>query len=256
MRFLLPFLMCGFAIAFQEGAQTRNQRTSPADVAAGAKTFRSHCSPCHGLNGEGGLGPNLANGRFYHGNTDSDLLNNISNGLPGKPMPGLFYSPDRLWQVVAFIRSLNVAAATKKAGDPRRGAELFRSQGCVRCHRLNGEGGRLGPDLTQIGQSRSQEFLRQSIVDPNADVQPRYWIVHCRDRSDDEYEGFLMNEDTYTVQFIDLQERLHSFPKAELKEYRIEKTSKMPPYKDALSDEQIRDLVAYLSSLRPPGGAR
>ena len=35
------------------------------DVTAGAKTFRSHCAECHGLNGEGGRGPNLSDGVFY-----------------------------------------------------------------------------------------------------------------------------------------------------------------------------------------------
>ena len=254
MRLLL---ICGLAIAAQDGQPPQNPRTSPADVAAGAKTFRSHCSPCHGLHGEGGLGPNLASGRFYHGSRDIDLLNNIADGIPGTAMPGLFYSPDRVWQIVAFIRSLNAAAAAAKpAGDPRTGAELFRSKGCARCHRVNGEGGRLGPDLTQVGQSRSPEFLRQSILDPNADVQPRYWVVHCQDRSGAAYEGFLMNEDTYTIQFIDLQERLHSLSKDQLKEYRVEKTSKMPSYKGTLSDKQLQDLVAYLSSLRPTGGAQ
>jgi putative heme-binding domain-containing protein len=257
MRLQVLFAICAVALAAQEPEQAVNPRTSPEDIAAGAKTFHSHCSPCHGLRGEGGLGPNLANGRFYHGSSDLDLLNNISNGIPGTPMPGLFYSPDRVWQIVAFIRSLNAASTAMSAGDPNRGAELFKSKACVRCHRVNGEGGRLGPDLTHAGQTRSPEFLRQSIVDPNADVQPRYWVVRCRDGSGSEYEGFLMNEDTYTVQFIDIQERLHSFPKAELKEYRVEKTSKMPSsYKLTLSDEQIQDLVAYLSSLRAAGGDR
>src|SRR5580704_4723477 len=165
MTYLLLF---GLVFAAQPADMQRNPHTSPADVAAGAKTFRQHCSPCHGLNGEGGRGPNLASGQFYHGSSDLDLLNNISDGIPGTEMPSLFYSPDRVWQVVAFIRSLNVGA-TAPAGDATRGAALFRSQGCPQCHRIHGEGGRLGPDLTYIGQLRSAGHLRQSVIDPNAD---------------------------------------------------------------------------------------
>lgn len=254
MRFIL-FLLASTLVA-QEAEPARNPRTSRADIAAGASTFRSHCSPCHGLNGEGGLGPNLASGHFYHGSTDRDLLTNISNGIPGTPMPGLFYSPDRVWQIVAYIRSLNAAATASARGNVTHGAALFQSSGCVRCHRINGEGGRLGPDLSQIGQTRSPEFLRRSIVDPNADVLPRYWVVHFRDASGTEYEGFRMNEDTYTVQFMDMQERLHSFAKADLKEYRVDKTSKMPSYKDSLRSDDVQDLVAYLSTLRAPGGVK
>ncbi len=255
---MLPglILVVGTMLQGQQQEEVRNPRTSPADLAAGAKTFRSHCSVCHGLNGEGGRGPNLAKGDFYHGSSDSDLLNNISSGIPGTEMPGLFYSPDRVWQVVAYIRSLNAAATVKAVGDPARGAALFRSKGCAPCHRVNGEGGRLGPDLTHIGRTRSPDHLRQSIIDPNADVPQRYWLVTCKDSSGKEYQGFLMNEDTYTVQLIDMQEQLHSFDKVELKEYRVEKASKMPSYKDALTGEELQDLVAFLVALRPHGGPR
>jgi len=95
----LLFLWAATLAAQQE--DVRNPRTSPADVAQGQKTFRSHCAPCHGVNGEGGLGPNLTTGVFYHGSTDADLLRNIANGIEGTEMPGLFYSPDRIWQVIA-----------------------------------------------------------------------------------------------------------------------------------------------------------
>jgi putative heme-binding domain-containing protein len=222
-------------------------------VEAGAKTFRSHCSPCHGLKGEGGSGPNLTTGHFYHATTDEELLNVISNGVPGTAMPGNFYSPDRLWQVVAYVRSLSAAAGQSANGDPKHGAELFNTKGCKGCHRINGVGGRLGPDLSDVGRSRSPEFLTRSIVDPSNEVQPRYWSVHCRDASGNTYDGYLMNEDTYTVQFIDTKERLHTFQKSGIKDYRVEKTSRMPAYK--LSDGDTADLVAYLFSLRKSGGA-
>jgi cytochrome c oxidase cbb3-type subunit 3 len=253
---MLPILFFLSLLSGQQQEEMRNPRTSPVDLAAGAKTFRSHCSACHGLNGEGGRGPNLANGQFYHGSSDLDLLNNISDGIPGTEMPALFYSPDRVWQVVAYIRSLNAAATAKAVGDPARGVALFRSKGCPQCHRVNGEGGRLGPDLTNIAPTRSAEHLRQSVIDPNADVAQRYWLVTCKDSSGKEYQGFPMNEDTYTVQFIDMQEQLHSFDKADLKEYTVEKVSKMPSYKDALPGEQLQDLVAYLASLRSHRGPR
>src|SRR5579872_677045 len=251
MRALL-ILIVAVNLCGQE--QTRNPHTSRADIAAGARTFRSHCSPCHGMNGEGGRGPNLASGRFYHGSSDLDLLNNIANGIPGTEMPGLFYSSDRLWQVVAYIRSLNVTAGPRPKGNIARGQKLYQSNGCPQCHRIKGEGGRLGPDLTQIGESCSPAYLHRALIDPNADIPKRYWVVKCRDASGSGYEGFLMNEDTYTVQFIDMHEQLHSFEKAKLTDYKVEKISKMPSFQNVLSDSQLDDLVAFLSSLRTPRG--
>lgn len=244
------------ATQIEELATTRNPFTSPADVAAGAKTFRSHCASCHGLNGEGGRGPNLASGVFFHGSADLDLLNNISDGILGTEMPGLFYSPDRVWQVVAFIRSLNAGRDSTPKADVARGAGLFKSKGCHQCHRVNGEGGRLGPDLSEIGRTRSVEHLRAALVDPNADVRQRYWVVSFTDSGDKSHEGFLMNEDTYTVQFIDVNERLYSVSKSELKDYKVEKVSRMPSFRDSLSSSELEQLAAYLSSLRPKGGAQ
>ena len=239
----------------EEITTTRNPRNSPADVAAGAKTFRSHCASCHGVNGEGGRGPNLASGVFFHGSSDLDLLNNISDGIQGTEMPGLFYSPDRVWQVVAFLRSLGAGTARKSTGDVARGTELFKSKGCHQCHRINGEGGRLGPDLSDIGKTRSVEHLRAALIDPQADVRQRYWVVSFRDASGKRQEGFLMNEDTYTVQLIDMNERLHSVSKSRLKDYKVEKTSRMPSFKDSLNNSELEQLVHYLSSLQPKGGA-
>jgi putative heme-binding domain-containing protein len=248
---LLVILLAAATLTGQE-PKVRKKRITPADIAAGAKTFRSHCSPCHGMNGEGGRGPNLANGRFYHGSSDADLLRNISDGIQGTEMPGLFYSPDRVVQVIAYIRSLRPPRG-KPGGNFEEGAAIFRAKGCPQCHRIRGEGGRLGPDLSTIGEMRSAAFLRESIIDPNADVRQQFWMVRCRDRAGQTYEGFLLNEDTYSVQFLDFQERMRSLDKAGLEDYRVEKKSHMPSFRDSLTDGELGELVAYLSSLRSEG---
>ena len=114
----------------------------------------------------------------------------------------------------------------------------------------------MGPDLSAIGKTRSAEHLRQSILEPNADVRKRYWLVNVTDAAGQTFEGFLMNEDSYTVQFIDMSERLHSMEKAGLKSYKIDRISKMPSYAGKVTGDQVNQLVAYLSSLRPAGGAQ
>lgn len=226
------------------------------DVTAGAKTFRSHCAVCHGFHGEGGRGPNLTRGEFYHGNSDRELLNIISNGIPGTEMPGLFYSADRIGQIIAYLRTLRPAPGSMPHGNARAGETLFSEKGCGSCHRIKGVGGRIGPDLTNIGAERSTEYLRQSIVEPDADVARRYWIATLRFEDGRSSQGYVLNEDTYSVQLIDFSGQLHSISKADLRDFAVEKTSKMPAYKDGLSDQQLEDLVTYLSSLRPVRGAQ
>ena len=236
--------------------ESHNPKTSPADVEAGKKTFHSHCSPCHGYNAEGAIGPNLAAGRFYHGSGDRDLYRNISQGIAGSEMPGIFYNGDRVWQLVAFIRSLH-QPDERPSGDPSRGQAIYASSGCAGCHRINGQGGSLGPDLSAVGAARAVAYLRESIASPDASVDRRYWIASFQAPADDKatagkkVSGFVLNEDTYTLQIMDLKSQLHSYDKASIRGLAIEKRSAMPSYQGRLSNDQLTDLVAYLWTLRP-----
>ena len=145
------------------------QSANADDVKIGQEYYRLRCAECHGGVGEGGRGPNLAAGVFYHGGEDQDVFDTIRNGIRGTEMPGFGSSDERLWQVVAFIRSLNLAATPEEAsGDATRGEALFQGKGdCLSCHRVGLEGGFSGPDLGSIGSRRSLEHLRTSMFDPN-----------------------------------------------------------------------------------------
>jgi putative heme-binding domain-containing protein len=249
----LTALFWALSLLGQSG-DIQSPRMTAEDVAAGAKTFRSHCAECHGLKAEGGRGPNLADGIFYHGASDADLLRNISDGISGTEMPGLFYSPDRVWQVIAYLRSLNKPSSAIAGGNLAAGKNLFHSSGCGTCHRIQGSGGHMGPDLTNIGKTRSAQHIREAIINPGSDVRQRYWVISLVTDDGKSLSGFLMNEDTYSVQFIDFDGQLWSHLKSGLKGFKVEKISKMPSYKDRFSKKEVDDLVAYLSSLRPDTG--
>src|SRR5690349_4475103 len=119
-RFAL--LLLAAAGAFGQQTEVRNPHATPADVGAGAKIFRSHCAQCHGSKGEGGLGPNLTAGVFYHGGTDADLYRNITDGIVGTAMPSTFFDGTQAWQIVAYVRSLSQTVTTSAPpGDPRHG---------------------------------------------------------------------------------------------------------------------------------------
>ncbi len=68
-------------------------------------------------------------------------------------------------------------------------------------------------------------------------------------KTGDVITGRRLNEDTWSVQLIDSQERLVSLAKPDLKEYAILKTSAMPSYRDKLNPQELADLVAYLTTL-------
>ena len=247
MRFF-PILFAAVALS-QETAV--NPRTTPADIAAGAKIFRSHCAECHGRAGEGDRGPKLTTGVFFHGPTDADLFANITNGIPGTAMPAVFFSQDQLWQIVAYVRSLSQTRnAAQPAGDPAHGKTLFRERACIGCHLVRGEGGVRGPDLSVIGSQRSVEHLRQAILDPNAQVPHEYWVAKITHENGTEYSGFLINEDSYAVQVLDFSRGLLSLAKHDFRKFDIDKSSMMPSYKERLSASEVDDLVSYLWSLQ------
>lgn len=246
---IAPILLIA-AIAFGQEAEVRNPHTTPADVAAGARIFRSHCAECHGLKGEGGRGPSLQTGVFFHGGADADLFNNITDGITGTAMPGVFFSRDQVWQVAAHVRSLSQTGANRPAGDPAHGAKLFREKGCIGCHLVRGEGGFKGPDLSVIGSQRSVEHLRQAILDPNAKVLRDYWVAKITLENGASYTGFLLTQGAYTVELLDFSKGLASLPTHDFRKFEIEKSSIMPSFKGRLSETEVNDIVAYLWSLK------
>ncbi|MCC6366794.1 MAG: c-type cytochrome [Bryobacterales bacterium] len=247
MRFAWVVLLASAAFGQEE---VKNPHTSPSDVAAGAKIFRSHCAECHGFAGEGGRAPKLTTGVFFHGGTDADLFRNITDGIPGTAMPSVFFSQDQVWQIVAYVRSLSTGNARPPLGDAQRGAQLFHQQKCTGCHLARGEGGVRGPDLSMIGSQRSLEYLRQAILEPGAKVLREYWVARITTENGSKYAGFVLNEDTHYVQLLDFSHGLETLPKREFREFHIEKSSVMPSYGGILSAKDADDLVAYLWSLQ------
>jgi len=247
----VTLLALASALAAPGQIPARNPRATPEDRAAGAKIFRSHCASCHGVKGTGGLGPNLTTGSFFHGSTDADLYGNISDGIPGTAMPGVFFDGTQVWQIVAFVRSLSqTAAATPIRGNAVHGAQLFRDNGCNSCHLVRGEGAVRGPDLSVIGSERAPDYLRESILDPNAKVAQDFWVAKIIAQDGTSYSGFLMNQDTYMVQILDFSRGLVALPRSSFRDFGIDRSSVMPSYKGKLKDAELDDIVSYLASLK------
>jgi putative heme-binding domain-containing protein len=167
-------------------------------------------------------------------------------------MPGSRLSQPEVWRMVAFVRRLGSAGAGEKAtGDPSAGRIVYEGKGrCAACHTLKEKGGRLGPDLTEIGLRRSLKFLKDSLTDPSSYIDRQYRSAIAVTRDGTNIRGIVLNEDDYSIQMRDMNEELHSFLKSDLVEVRHDRESLMPSYKQALSEREIESVLAYLSSLR------
>jgi putative heme-binding domain-containing protein len=136
-------------------------------------------------------------------------------------------------------------------GDAARGRSLFEGKGaCVTCHRVEGKGSRVAPDLSDIGAARAADALWRSMLDPTSSMRPINRPVKIVTKDGRTINGRRLNEDTYSLQIIDDHEHLLSLMKNDLREFTVIKTSTMPPYRDKLTQQEIADIVSYLVSLK------
>ena len=223
-----------------------------ADIEAGSRLYANQCTLCHGPNGDGISGVDLRRGVFRRSVSDDDLARIITNGVAAAGMPKFAFQPAELTSVLAFIRAgFDPNATPVKVGDPARGQTLYAGKAnCGSCHRVNGVGPRTAPDLSDIGAIRTPSALHRSLMDPTSGMLPINRPVRAVTKDGKTIQGRRLNEDTYTVQLIDDQERLVSLVKADLRTYEIGKTSPMPPAGRILSQDEIADLIAYLLTLK------
>ena len=255
-------------------AQAKNPYAGDAKmIKVGESQFRANCAFCHGLGARGGgRGPDLSRKPKKHGDSDQDLFNTINNGVPGTAMPpngatqqGVGMTEQEIWQVITYIRSVEKTGTTL-TGNASHGRELFYGNAaCSTCHMVQGKGGRLGPDLSGVATARSTSYLVESLRNPSKrlaqgiseamkEFSTEYETVNVETAEGTKYQGTLLNEDSFTVQFLDTREQVHSFDKASLKSLQISRESLMPAYDEKmLPEKDLQDLLAFLFQ---QGGAK
>jgi putative heme-binding domain-containing protein len=246
------FFLLSLRLAGQHGSTTAvNPYTGREHAAAGARLFRGQCGGCHGPEGEGtGTGPALATGQYRHGASDEALFHTITKGVPGTTMPAFRLTGLHTWQLVTHLRSLVIARGASLAkGDTSAGAGVFRAN-CSGCHTVAGEGGFDGPDLTSVASRHSLSDLRRAILEPHADVASPYWSVAVRLKSGGKVMGTRLNEDSHSVQMRSADGRLVSVLKRDIAESELIRKSPMPAFTGKLSEAEIGNLLAYLTTLK------
>ncbi len=256
MKLPMPCALVAVLLAVTAGAasaqSTQDHTYSSQEIAAGRKIYSSQCQLCHGPNGEQVNGVDLRRGRFKRSVSDEDLVAVITNGIAAAGMPPFTLQSSEIVALLAFIRAgFDPSGVAVKVGNVARGQALYAGKGnCGACHRVNGVGPRVAPDLSDVGVSRSPAALQRSLLEPTAGMWPINKPIRLVTSDGREIKGRRLNEDTYTVQLIDDRERLLSFDKATLKTYELGKTSPMPSLANTFSADEVADLVAYLLSLK------
>ena len=242
----------GFATAMAAAqAPLHDTQYADADIAYGATLYGSKCVTCHGAQGDGIGGVNLRSGTFRNAVIDRDLERFIRAGSPAG-MPPFVLDSAEMAGIIAYLRNMNAFdAAAIKTGDVARGRALFTGKGaCTGCHRAGGAGSVVGPDLSDVGATRSAGSLQRSLLDPASQMMPINRPVRLVKKDGAVVNGRRLNEDTYSLQIMDDSGNLRSFLKGDLRDYTISTASPMPSYRSTLSGDELADLLAYLLSLK------
>lgn len=251
MRSLLFGVLASVFAGDQLMAQAHVGQYEQADIAYGSTLYATYCVVCHGESGDLFPGVNLRSGVFRNAASDRDLRGILLNGIPGTTMvPGAYEDPE-LVALVAYLRNMDAVVGGVTPGDPARGQALFTGKGdCGSCHRVGGAGPRFAPDLSNVGAVRSAAVLSRALQDPHGSTLPMNRAVRVVTADGTVINGRRLNEDTYSVQLINEEERLLSLDKAGLREYSVLATWDLPSYADVFSEEEVADLLAYLRSLK------
>ena len=141
-----------------------------------------------------------------------------------------------------------------EGGDAKAGREIFAEKAeaaCMRCHKIKGEGGDVGPDLAGISAKHDRAYLLQSIVEPNAVIAPGFDNVLVTLKNGEMVAGLLNAEDANEVTLASIADgKKQRIKKEDIKE-RATVPSAMPPgLGEVLGKRGLRDVIEYLSTVK------
>ena len=178
-------------------------------------------------------------------------------------MPASGLGETDAWKVAAYIHSLRgTAIDAPSEGDAAHGEQIFWGKGnCGQCHMIQGRGGLLGPDLSNLAGRRKLYSIRDAVTksdhrvatngglhDINLAPLGSYQSVRIATRDGKSLSGVLLNEDNFSLQVLGSDNDLHMFMRDELQQVVYEKKSLMPTdYDKRLTAEEFQDLMAFLT---------
>jgi putative heme-binding domain-containing protein len=142
-------------------------------------------------------------------------------------------------------------------GDAVAGERLFfhpKGPQCFVCHRVNGRGGIVGPDLSTIGNVLNRDKLVESIVEPSREIAPMFVLWKIRTKKGDIVDGRILDEDpapTGEILLIDAQGKQTKVKNQEIDERQASKISIMPEkLPERMTRQDFRDLIEFLAGLK------
>jgi len=147
------------------------------------------------------------------------------------------------------------ATEVRSGGDAKNGAAIFQRPelGCLACHLVNGEGGKIGPDLSALGTAQPLDFIIGAILEPQKEIKEGYTSISVTTKKGEEYQGYPVRETVDELVLRDILQNKEVRLRLDLIKERMPNGSVMPGgLIDSLTRTEFRDLVRFLSELGRP----
>jgi putative heme-binding domain-containing protein len=185
-----------------------------------------------------------------HNLSKGDLAPEHWSNLKQNPNRAVARRAERLAEINAAVSSdreevvKKLLPLAKDKGNPTRGKEVFTAT-CAVCHTFNGEGGKVGPDLSGIGARDRSEILTD-ILDPNRSVEANYRMWNVTVKDGDTFSGRLETETQTSVEILDTTGQKHVIQRKDVASIQGLQTSIMPIGFEALPPDDLKALLEYI----------
>jgi len=223
---------------------------------------KKSCPACHAIEDEGGvLGPDLTRaGLLYSPEWLFQWLNNPQEIKPNTKMPDQGLSKKEVKAIISFLMGLvgedeEELSTLSKKGNSKNGEKLFfdlkGKAKCAKCHSVNQKGGKIGPNLSFVGSSRTDGFLIESILEPSKALTSGYSTVSVITKDGKFYTGVQKNEKFESFDLVDETGKVESIMRNRVNKFKFSDKSLMPDnFKTLLSEKETSDILSYLKTLK------
>jgi quinoprotein glucose dehydrogenase len=193
----------------------------------------------------------------------SKLKSLVQEAISGKTPPGIMLEigeaglkagvEDSKSLIQEDITKPNPMAFALEGGDKEAGKTIFFQKiavACLRCHKLEGQGGDVGPELNGIGGKQKRDYLLESIILPEKNIAKGFESLIIVLSNGKTVTGILKQDKPNEIVLMDFEGKLMTVKKADIEEKKIGKSAMPADLYKQLSKQELRDLVEYLASLK------
>jgi len=138
-------------------------------------------------------------------------------------------------------------------GDAAAGKKVFHESDkvqCIKCHKVNGKGADVGPDLSKIGATKDKNYFLESLIQPSNQIAQGFEVHLAKLNDGRVMMGIVKGENDKTLSLLGADGKKVDIPKDQIKLRKAQKESAMPPIGEVLTKTEIKNVIEYLSTLK------